>query len=85
VTVLSFACVGDDPEQVARILHPHTEGHGAWLGRPQDEVFTVSGTPAQAVADIHALKDSGADTVVLRIVGPEPLRQLEAMLTAFRR
>ncbi len=85
LTVLSFACVGDDPEQVARILHPHTEGHGAWLGRPQDEVFTVSGTPAQAVADIHALKDSGADTVVLRIVGPEPLRQLEAVLTAFGR
>ncbi|WP_406011457.1 LLM class flavin-dependent oxidoreductase [Streptomyces sp. NBC_00637] len=85
LTVLSFACVGEDAEQVARTLHPHTEGHGAWLGRPQEEVFTVSGTPAQAVAGIHALKDAGADTVVLRVVGPEPLRQLEAVLTAFGR
>lgn len=82
LTVLSFACVGDDPEQVARTLHPHTEGHGAWLGRPQEEVFTVSGRPDGAVADIRALGDSGADTVVLRIVGPEPLRQLEALLAA---
>ncbi|OQR65496.1 5,10-methylene tetrahydromethanopterin reductase [Streptomyces maremycinicus] len=85
LTVLSFACVGDDPERVARLLHPHTEGQGAWLGRPQEEVFTVSGTSAQAVGALHALKDAGADTVVLRIVGPEPLRQLEAVLTAVRR
>ncbi|WP_062649537.1 LLM class flavin-dependent oxidoreductase [Streptomyces maremycinicus] len=85
LTVLSFACVGDDPERVARLLHPHIEGQGAWLGRPQEEVFTVSGTPAQAVGALHALKDAGADTVVLRIVGPEPLRQLEAVLTAVRR
>ncbi|MFI5792312.1 LLM class flavin-dependent oxidoreductase [Streptomyces sp. NPDC051677] len=84
LTVFSFACVGDDPDEVARTLHPHTEGHGAWLGRPQEEVFTVSGTPAQAVGDIRALAASGADTVVLRLVGAEPLRQLEAVLGALR-
>ncbi|MCX4761729.1 LLM class flavin-dependent oxidoreductase [Streptomyces sp. NBC_01275] len=85
LTVLSFACVGDDPDQVALTLHPHTEGHGAWLGRPQEEVFTVSGTPAQAVDAVAALAASGADTVVLRIVGAEPLRQLEAVLGALGR
>ncbi|MCQ9135220.1 LLM class flavin-dependent oxidoreductase [Streptomyces hilarionis] len=84
LTVLSFACVGDDPDEVARLLHPHTEGHGAWLGRPQDEVFTVSGTAAGAADDVRALRDAGADTVVLRLVGPEPLDQLAALLTRLR-
>lgn len=83
--MFAFACVGDDPEEVARTLHPHTEGHGAWLGRPQEEVFTVSGDAAGAAARIGALRESGADTVVLRFVGAEPLRQLEAVLEAARR
>ncbi|KOU56877.1 5,10-methylene tetrahydromethanopterin reductase [Streptomyces sp. MMG1533] len=85
LTVLSFCCVGEDPDQVARTLHPHTEGHGAWLGRPQQEVFTVSGKPAEAAAHLHELATAGADTVVLRIVGPEPLGQLEAVLEALGR
>ncbi|MEV0633878.1 LLM class flavin-dependent oxidoreductase [Streptomyces sp. NPDC050619] len=85
LTVLSFCCVGEDPDQVARTLHPHTEGHGAWLGRPQEEVFTVSGRPTEAAEDIRALNAAGADTVVLRIVGPEPLRQLKAVLDSLGR
>jgi alkanesulfonate monooxygenase SsuD/methylene tetrahydromethanopterin reductase-like flavin-dependent oxidoreductase (luciferase family) len=85
LNVFAFACVGDDPEEVARTLHPHTEGHGAWLGRPQEEVFTVSGDAAGAAARIDALRESGADTVVLRFVGTEPLRQMEAVLEAARR
>ncbi|MDX3121884.1 LLM class flavin-dependent oxidoreductase [Streptomyces scabiei] len=80
LTVFAFACVGDDPDAVARTLHPHTEGHGAWLGRPQDEVFTVSGDAA--AAGIRALAEAGADTVVLRLVGEDPLGQLEAVLAA---
>ncbi|WP_060907749.1 LLM class flavin-dependent oxidoreductase [Streptomyces scabiei] len=82
LTVFAFACVGDDPDAVARTLHPHTEGHGAWLGRPQDEVFTVSGEAAGAAAGIRALAEAGADTVVLRLVGEDPLGQLEAVLAA---
>ncbi|MEU6380372.1 LLM class flavin-dependent oxidoreductase [Streptomyces sp. NPDC046909] len=82
LNVFAFACVDDDPDAVARTLHPHTEGHGAWLGRPQEEVFTVSGSAAEAAAGIGALGASGADTVVLRFTGPEPLRQLEAVLAA---
>ena len=85
LTVLAFACVGDDPGEVARTLHPHTEGHGGWLGRPQEDVFTVSGSAQEAAGDIGALSASGADTVVLRIVGAEPLRQLEAVLRALGR
>ncbi|WP_406441246.1 LLM class flavin-dependent oxidoreductase [Streptomyces sp. NBC_01613] len=82
LTVFAFACVGDDPDEVARALHPHTEAHGAWLGRPQDEVFTVSGSAAQAAERIGALAAAGADTVVLRISGAKPLGQLRAVLGA---
>jgi alkanesulfonate monooxygenase SsuD/methylene tetrahydromethanopterin reductase-like flavin-dependent oxidoreductase (luciferase family) len=85
LTVLSFCCVGEDPDQVARALHPATEGQSAWLGRPQEEVFTVSGRPEEAVGLLHELEAAGADTVVLRIVGPEPLDQLKAVLEALRR
>ncbi|MEV6380082.1 LLM class flavin-dependent oxidoreductase [Streptomyces sp. NPDC051773] len=84
LTVFAFACVGDDPAEVARTLHPHTEGHGAWLGRPQDEVFTVSGAAGGAADAVRALAAAGAGTVVLRFVGEEPLRQLEAVLGAWR-
>ena len=82
LTVLAFASVGDDPDEVARALHPHIEGHAAWLGRPQDEVFTVAGPASQAAGRIAELAAAGADTVVLRIAGAEPLRQLEALLEA---
>ncbi|MFK4105942.1 LLM class flavin-dependent oxidoreductase [Streptomyces sp. NPDC019531] len=85
LNVFAFCHVGDDPAQVAHTLHPHTEGHGGWLGRPQEEVFTVSGTATEAAEDIHALSAAGADTVVLRVVGAEPLSQLDAVLKAFRR
>ncbi|MGW0845729.1 LLM class flavin-dependent oxidoreductase [Streptomyces sp. NPDC002787] len=82
LTVFAFACVGDDPDEVAGTLHPHTEGHGAWLGRPQEEVFTVSGDAARATDGIRELAAAGADTVVLRFVGEDPLGQLEAVLGA---
>jgi len=84
LTVLAFACVGDDADEVARTLHPSIEGHAAWLGRPPHEVFTVSGPAAQAAERISELATAGADTVVLRISGPEPLRQLKAVLEAAR-
>ncbi|MEU6138835.1 LLM class flavin-dependent oxidoreductase [Streptomyces sp. NPDC047081] len=80
LTVFAFACVGDDPDEVSRALHPHTEGHAAWLGRPQEEVFTVAGPSAQAARTVRELAEAGADTVVLRFAGEQPLRQLEAVL-----
>ncbi|MEH0423025.1 LLM class flavin-dependent oxidoreductase [Streptomyces sp. B21-083] len=85
LTVLAFCCVGDDPGEVARTLHPQTEGQAGWLDRPQEDVFTVSGSAPEAAEDIAALSAAGADTVVLRIAGAEPLRQLEAVLGALGR
>ncbi|MFF4055403.1 LLM class flavin-dependent oxidoreductase [Streptomyces sp. NPDC001668] len=80
--VFAFTCVGDDSDAVAEALHPHIEGHGAWLGRPPHEVFTVSGPVSGAAEHIRELATAGADTVVLRITGPDPLRQLKAVLEA---
>lgn len=85
LTVYALCCVGDDADEVARTLRPLVEGQGAWLGRPPEEVFTVSGTAAEAADHVRALAAADADTVVLRIFGQEPVRQLGAVLGALGR
>lgn len=85
LTVLAFCSVGDDAEQVAQALRPCVEGHGAWLGRSPEQVFTVSGTAEKAAERVRELEVAGASTVVLRMVGPEPARQLGTVLKALGR
>ncbi|MEU0250773.1 LLM class flavin-dependent oxidoreductase [Streptomyces sp. NPDC006235] len=85
LTVLAFCSVGDDAEQVARALRPCVEGHGAWLGRSPEQVFTVSGTADEAAERVRELEAAGAGTVVLRMVGHEPVRQLGTVLKALGR
>lgn len=82
LTVFAFCCVGEDAEQVARTLRPSVEGHAGWLGRPPEQVFTVSGRPADAAERVGELAAAGAGTVVLRPVGREPVRQLGSVLEA---
>ncbi|WP_370357734.1 LLM class flavin-dependent oxidoreductase [Catenulispora sp. MAP12-49] len=82
--VFAFAAVADDAEQAAAALHPAIEGQAAWLGRTPEELFTVSGTPAQAAARIAELEAAGATSVVLRFSGEEPARQLGETLAAVR-
>lgn len=82
--VFAYAAVADDREQAAEVLRPEIEGQAAWLNRGPDELFTVSGTPAQAAARIAELEAAGATSVVLRFCGEEPARQLGAVLAAFR-
>lgn len=78
--VLAFCSVDEDREQVARTLRPSVEGHAAWLGRPPEQVFTVSGRAGDAAERVGELATAGAGTVVLRIVGDEPLKQLGNVL-----
>ncbi|MFI9584302.1 LLM class flavin-dependent oxidoreductase [Streptomyces sp. NPDC052236] len=85
VTVLAFCCVGDDADQVAQALQPCVEGQGAWLGRPPEQVFTASGTAEEVAERVRELEVAGAGTVVLRMVGPEPVRQLGTVLKALGR
>jgi len=85
LTVYTYCSVGHDAEQVAQALRPAVEDQGAWLGRPPEEVFTVSGTAADAAGHIRELEAAGADTVVLRIFGRQPARQLALVLGALAR
>jgi alkanesulfonate monooxygenase SsuD/methylene tetrahydromethanopterin reductase-like flavin-dependent oxidoreductase (luciferase family) len=85
LTVFAFACVDDDPARAAEALRPLTEGQAAWLGRPAEEVFTVSGRARDAADRVRELAAAGADTVVLRLAGPEPVRQLGSVLEALGR
>ncbi|WP_427924951.1 LLM class flavin-dependent oxidoreductase [Streptomyces sp. cg40] len=83
--VFAFCCVGDSADQVQRELQPHVDGHGAWLGRPAERVYTVSGTAEQAAERVRELEAAGADTVVLRMIGPEPAERLGDLLKALGR
>lgn len=78
--VFAFCSIGDDADQVATALRPSIEGHAGWLGRSPDQIFTISGPAREAAEQIGELARAGAGTVVLRVLGPEPLTQLEAVL-----
>ena len=82
--VFAYAAIADDRAQAAEVLRPAVEGQAAWLNRTPEELFTVSGTPAEAAARIAELEAAGATSVVLRFSGDEPVRQLGATLAAFR-
>jgi 5,10-methylenetetrahydromethanopterin reductase len=54
-----------------------------WLGRTPEQTFSASGpqgTVAQAAARVRELWTAGADSVVLRPVGQDPIGQLSATL-----
>ncbi|WP_343241908.1 LLM class flavin-dependent oxidoreductase [Streptomyces sp. SID13666] len=84
LTVFAFLCVEDDPALLQATVGPALAGHAEWLGRPVEQVFAATGPAAGAAARVRELWAAGADTVVLRAVGPEPLRQVEAAVRALR-
>ncbi|NUS14499.1 MAG: LLM class flavin-dependent oxidoreductase [Streptomyces sp.] len=84
VTVYTMCAVGDDPQQVAAALRPFAEQQAGWLGCAPETLYTVSGPAAQAAECVRELGAAGAGTVVLRVFGPDPLRQLTALLAAHR-
>lgn len=55
------------------------EGQAAWLGRRPADLFTVTGSPADAARQVRSLGAGGATSVVLRLVGPDPLAQFAAV------
>jgi 5,10-methylenetetrahydromethanopterin reductase len=82
VVAYAAGAVDDDPDRAAGALREFLAGQGSWLGKTPDELFSVSGTAAQAAARVDELVAAGAETVVLRVFGPEPLRQMAALLAA---
>jgi alkanesulfonate monooxygenase SsuD/methylene tetrahydromethanopterin reductase-like flavin-dependent oxidoreductase (luciferase family) len=84
VIVFTHVALDDDPGRVSAALAPIQAEYSEFLGVPPQDVFTVSGDAAQAARRIGALWDAGADTVILRPVGEEPLSQLTRALEALR-
>ncbi|SEM16251.1 LLM class flavin-dependent oxidoreductase [Streptacidiphilus jiangxiensis] len=79
LTVFTFLGVG---KAAGPALREAVAGHAQWLGRDAADTFAAGGTPKDAAAAVHALGAAGAQTVVLRACGPEPLAQLRAVLEA---
>ena len=79
ITAFTFLGVGD---AAAPVLRDAIAGHAQWLGRDESATFAAGGTAAEAAAALHALGDAGAQTVVMRICGPEPLTQLRETMAA---
>ncbi len=69
-------------DAAAPVLRDAIAGHAQWLGRDESATFAAGGTAAEAAAALHALGDAGAQTVVMRICGPEPLTQLRETMAA---
>ena len=81
LVVLAFARVAKDEtdapgdDELAQMV----EGQAAWLGRRPADLFTVTGSPAEAAEQVRSLGRGGATSVILRLVGPDPLKQFAAV------
>ena len=81
----AFLHIDDDPERAARTSREALAIQSGFLGVPVEEVFALVGSAADIPAKVRTLTDTGVDTVVLRPIGPDPLGQVRAALTALGR
>ncbi|MEW1718688.1 LLM class flavin-dependent oxidoreductase [Streptomyces sp. NPDC093109] len=78
--VFTHLYVDDDPARVATATAPVVAEYTQWLGIPQEDVFVAAGPAATAAERIRSLWEAGADTVVLRPIGDDPLGQVRTVL-----
>ncbi|MFJ1648863.1 LLM class flavin-dependent oxidoreductase [Streptomyces sp. NPDC088258] len=78
--VFTHLHVDDDPARVATATAPVVEEYTQWLDVPARDVFLAAGEAPAAAGKIRSLWEAGADTVVLRPVGDDPLGQVRAAL-----
>ncbi|WP_329072862.1 LLM class flavin-dependent oxidoreductase [Streptomyces sp. NBC_01429] len=78
--IFTHLYVDDDPARVATATAPVVAEYTQWLGIPPQDVFLAAGEATTATARIRSLWEAGADTVVLRPVGDDPLGQVRAAL-----
>ncbi|MEO3928452.1 LLM class flavin-dependent oxidoreductase [Micromonosporaceae bacterium B7E4] len=84
VIVFALHHVNDDPDQVRVATAEVVAERASYLGVQAEDVFLAAGS-ANAVAErLHRLWDAGAETVVLRPIGADPLSQLRASLAALQ-
>jgi alkanesulfonate monooxygenase SsuD/methylene tetrahydromethanopterin reductase-like flavin-dependent oxidoreductase (luciferase family) len=77
-------CLNEDAAAVQAALAPILAEYSAMLNVPQDEVFTVSGGPADVAARVRELWQAGIDTVILRPIGEHPLDQFAQAIAALK-
>lgn len=78
--VFAFLHVEEDAERAAAATRETVATQAEWLGLPAAELFTLIGPAAQIPERIAALHEAGADTVILRPLGDDPLGQARAAL-----
>lgn len=57
-------------------------GQGTWLGVKPADLFTLIRPADTIAARVRALRETGADTVALRPLGPDPDGQARTALAA---
>jgi len=86
--VFTHLVLDDDPTDAvslqARTL-PIRREFAAVHGIDESEVFLVSGSEPEAAENISSLWAAGADSVVLRPVGPDPIGIVRRALAALER
>ncbi|AXG78208.1 LLM class flavin-dependent oxidoreductase [Streptomyces paludis] len=80
--VFTHLYVDDDPAGVTTATAPVVAEYTEWLGIPREDVFLAAGPAATAAERIRSLWEAGADTVVLRPIGENPLGQVRVALAA---
>ena len=80
--VFAFLHVDEDMSRAEAATRDTVAAQAQWLGVPAAELFTLIGPAAQIAERVAALHEAGADTVVLRPLGHDPLGQAQAALQA---
>jgi alkanesulfonate monooxygenase SsuD/methylene tetrahydromethanopterin reductase-like flavin-dependent oxidoreductase (luciferase family) len=83
--VFAFLRVDDDPARAAAAVRDVVAGQAEWLGVAPAEVFGLFGPAAEIPAQVAALREAGASTVVLRPIGDDPDGQARAAMAALGR
>ncbi|MGW0801809.1 LLM class flavin-dependent oxidoreductase [Nonomuraea sp. NPDC002799] len=66
----------------AEAVAPMVAGQAEFLGIAAEDVVMAVGTPEEAAAQVKSLWAAGAETVAVRPLGTDPLRHVNALLSA---
>ena len=83
ITVFSYLCLDEAGDRAREQIRPIAEAltrKSAEIGRPGGHGGVVAGTPDGGRATIQDFVAAGADTIVLRPVGLDPVGQLGALV-----
>ncbi|WP_212998847.1 LLM class flavin-dependent oxidoreductase [Winogradskya consettensis] len=80
--VFTYLRIAETEARAAEEISDAIEGQAAWLGVPPADVFSVLGPESIIEPRVTDLEATGATTIVLRPMGPDPLPQALTALKA---